>query len=186
MDSSLNDRFEDALSEHDRLEALAGTLQPKVRELLGALPDSVEAVLHGQPLGHPLHPILIHLPLGGWLVAGILDFLPGTSPDNEVAADRALLLGTVGSLPAIAAGWTDWANTRGEARRTGLLHGLANEVAFTLNVASLLARRRHQRRLGKVLSGVALGIAGLGGFLGGQLVYRHGLGVSKTLAHPQG
>ncbi|WP_322618588.1 DUF2231 domain-containing protein [Deinococcus terrestris] len=86
----------------------------------------------------------------------------------------------------MAAGWTDWANTRGEARRTGLIHGTVNEVAFLLNVASLLARKRQRRRLGKVLSGTALGLAGLGGFLGGQLVYRHGLGVGKTLAHPQG
>ncbi|MPY66164.1 DUF2231 domain-containing protein [Deinococcus sp. SDU3-2] len=186
MDSQINDRLEDTLSQHDRLEALADTLQPKVRELLDALPDSVEAALHGEPLGHPLHPILIHLPLGGWIVAGLLDFLPGGSPENEAAADRALLLGTVGSVAAIAAGWTDWANTRGEARRTGLIHGTVNEVAFLLNVASLLARKRQKRGLGKVLSGTALGLAGLGGFLGGQLVYRHGLGVGKTLAHPQG
>lgn len=186
MESQINDRIEDTLSGQDWLEDAAGAAQPRLRELLDALPPGVVEILHGQPLGHPLHPILIHLPLGGWIVAGLLDFLPGQSRENEQAADRALLLGTVGAVGAIAAGWTDWSNTRGEARRTGLLHGSLNEVAFTLNLASLWARRRGKRALGKALSGTALALAGVSGFLGGQLVYRHGLGVGRTLATPQG
>ncbi|MCD0158442.1 DUF2231 domain-containing protein, partial [Deinococcus sp. 6GRE01] len=86
----------------------------------------------------------------------------------------------------IATGWADWSNTRGQARRTGLIHGALNEAAFVLNVGSLLARRRGRRGLGKALSGAALGVAVAGGFLGGELVYRHGLGVGRTLAHRQG
>lgn len=186
-DSQINDRVEDALSEHQALEALARQMQRALKEAEDHLPGGLVSFLHGQPLGHPLHPILIHLPLGGWVVAGILDFLPGAStPEREHAADVALLIGTVGGVGAIAAGWTDWANTRGQARRTGLIHGAVNETAFALNAASLLARRRGHRKLGKALSGSALGLAMAGGFLGGQLVYRHGLGVGRTLAHPQG
>ena len=186
MESQINDRIEDTLSDHDWLEAAAQAVQPELREALELLPPGMVAFLHGQPLGHPLHPILVHLPLGGWIVAGLLDFLPGQSRESEQAADRALLLGTVGAVGAIAAGWTDWSNSRGEARRTGLLHGSLNEVAFTLNLASLWARKRGKRGLGKALSGSALALAGVGGFLGGQLVYRHGLGVGHTLATPQG
>jgi len=186
MESQINDRIEDTLSNHDWLEAAAEALQPRLREALDALPPGVVGFLHGAPLGHPLHPILIHLPLGGWIVAGLLDFLPGGSEESEQAADRALLLGTVGAVGAIAAGWTDWANSRGEARRTGLIHGSLNEAAFTLNLASLWARKRGRRGLGKALSGTALGLAGLSGFLGGQLVYRHGLGVGHTMTVPQG
>lgn len=186
MESQINDRIEDTLSNHDALEALADAVQPRLREALDALPPGLVALLHGAPLGHPLHPILIHLPLGGWIIAGLLDFLPGQTAQSEQAADRALLLGTVGAVGAIAAGWTDWSNTRGEARRTGLIHGTLNETAFTLNIASLWARKRGHRRLGKALSGTALGLAGLGGFLGGQLVYRHGLGVGHTLTVRQG
>lgn len=186
MESQINDRIEDTLSDHDWLEEAAGALQPRLREALDALPSGVVNFLHGAPLGHPLHPILIHLPLGGWIVAGLLDFLPGGSQETQQAADRALLLGTVGAVGAIAAGWTDWSNSRGEARRTGLLHGSLNEAAFTLNLASLWARKRGKRRLGKALSGSALALAGVGGFLGGQLVYRHGLGVGHTMTVPQG
>lgn len=187
MDSHVNDRIEDALSEHDAVERLAERFQQTIREAESGLPDTVIAWLHGQPLGHPLHPILIHLPLGGWVIAGLLDFLPGhADPRREHAADLTLMIGTVGSVGAIAAGWTDWANTRGQARRTGLVHGLLNETAFLLSGASLLARHRGHRKLGKALSGTGLGLTLVGGFLGGQLVYRHGLGVHHTLATPQG
>lgn len=187
MDSQINDRIEDTLSNHDSLEVLAERLQGLLKEAEEYLPDGLISLLHGEPIGHPLHPILIHLPLGGWLVAGILDFLPGkSSPEREHAADSALLIGTLGAIPTIAAGWTDWSNSRGQARRTGLIHGSLNETGFLLNAVSVLARRRGQRGLGKALSGAALALSGAGAFLGGQMVYRHGLGVGHTMTVPQG
>ncbi|WP_412027848.1 DUF2231 domain-containing protein [Deinococcus yunweiensis] len=179
--------IEDAVSNHDALEVVADTLQTLLKGAEAVIPDSVLDVLHGEPVGHPIHPILVHLPLGGWVIAAALDHLPAKSPGaNEHAADLALTLGTLGAVGTIATGWTDWSNTRGEARRTGLIHGALNEVAFLLNVGSLVARRRNRRGLGKALSGAALGLAVAGGFLGGELVYRHGLGVGRTLAYRQG
>lgn len=179
--------LEDAVSDHDALEGVADTLQALLRGAEATLPPGVTDALHGEWLGHPLHPILVHLPLGGWMIAAALDHLPARSPGaNDAAADRALLLGTLGAVGTIATGWADWSNTRGQARRTGLIHGALNEAAFVLNVGSLLARRRGRRGLGKALSGAALGVAVAGGFLGGELVYRHGLGVGRTLAHRQG
>jgi uncharacterized membrane protein len=179
--------IEDAIVNHDAIDELAEKLQLALRGAEGLLPHAVTDALHGVPLGHPLHPILVHLPLGGWMIAGILDFSPGQkSESTERAADLALTLGTVGAVATIATGWTDWSGARGEARRTGLIHGLVNETAFLLNLASIAARRKHRRGLGKLLSGTALGLALVGGFLGGELVYRHGLGVGQTLDHPQG
>jgi uncharacterized membrane protein len=187
MDSTINDRLENAVSEYGSLDEAAIAIQHLLKTAEEKLPPVVLSTLHGEPLGHPLHPILVHLPLGGWMIAGILDFLPlGEIEGREQAADLALLLGTVGGLGTVATGWTDWGNTRGQARRTGLVHGLMNEAAFFLNVASLIARRRGRRGLGKTLSGTALTLALAGGFLGGQLVYRHALGVGHTLSRPQG
>ncbi|CAM3169337.1 DUF2231 domain-containing protein [Deinococcus saxicola] len=178
---------EDALVNHDAIEELAEKLQLALRGAEALLPDGVTDALHGVPLGHPIHPILVHLPLGGWMIAGMLDFYPGRKSEaTERAADLALTLGTVGAVATIATGWTDWTGARGEARRTGLIHGLLNETAFFLNVGSIVARRKNRRGLGKLLSGTALGLALAGGFLGGELVYRHGLGVGRTLDHPQG
>ncbi|GHF41242.1 putative membrane protein [Deinococcus metalli] len=178
---------EDAVSNHDALETAADALQTLLKGAEAVVPDAVLDLLHGESVGHPVHPLLVHLPLGGWVIAAVLDHLPAKSPGaNDHAADVALTLGTLGAVPTIATGWLDWSNTRGEARRTGLIHGALNETAFLLNVGSLVARRRGRRGLGKALSGAALGLAVAGGFLGGELVYRHGLGVGRTLAHRQG
>lgn len=177
--------------DQDALDALADQLQGTLAELKSKLPEGVVAALHGDSLGHPLHPALVHLPLGGWMVAGLLDFWPGGDPGEragrERAADLALLFGTLGAVPTVAAGWTDWSNVRrGPARREGLLHGLLAETAFTLCAASLLARKGGRRGLGKALSGAGLGAALLAGTVGGNLVYGHGLGVGRTLSTPQG
>ncbi|WP_288482013.1 DUF2231 domain-containing protein [uncultured Deinococcus sp.] len=186
MDSQLSDRLETAVSDHGTLEVVADTVQKVLKAAEGVLPARVLETLHGEFLGHPLHPILIHLPLGGWMLAGLLDFMPGGDERTEHAADIVLTLSTLGAVPTIATGWADWSNTRGQARRTGLIHGALNEAAFFLNAGSVVARRRGRRRLGKVLSGGALGLALAGGFLGGQLVYGHGIGVGQTLTRPQG
>lgn len=188
---TLTDQIEDRLSNHGAVETLAEELQPVLRAALGRLPQGVVSALHGDPQGHPLHPALVHLPLGGWMVAALLDFLPGdAAPENreqtERAADLALLLATLGAVPTIAAGWTDWSNTRQQARRTGLIHGTLAETAFLLSGASLLARHKGKRGLGKALSGAGLGAALVAGLLGGQLVYGHGLGVGATLSKRQG
>ncbi|UBV42565.1 DUF2231 domain-containing protein [Deinococcus taeanensis] len=179
--------IEDAVSEHDTLEVTAEALQGLLKTVEAALPPGMLRALHGESLGHPVHPVLVHLPLGGWLMAAALDYLPADTPGgHDRAADLALTLGTAGAVGTIATGWLDWSNARGQARRTGLVHGALNETAFLLNVASLVARRRDRRRLGRLLSGAGLALSLAGGFLGGELVYRHGLGVGRTMQHPQG
>jgi uncharacterized membrane protein len=187
MDSKVSDQLEAAVSDHDAIDAAALHLQRLVSRALDHVPAPVLSVLHGEVVGHPVHPLLVHLPLGGWLIAGILDFVPLTGEaEQKRAADLALLLGTLGATGTIATGWADWSNTRGQARRTGLIHGALNETAFLLNGASLWCRWKGHRGLGKALSAGGLALAVAGGFLGGQLVYRHGLGVHRTLATRQG
>ena len=189
MDAHFDDHLEDALSEHRAVENLAQSLQTLIKSGEAVLPPVLVSALHGEPLGHPLHPILVHLPLGGWMIAGWLDFAPkpkNADPEGAArAADLALTLGTLGAVGTLASGWTDWSNTRAQARRTGVIHGLLNETAFILSGTSILLRRRGHRRLGKALSGTGLVLALAGGFLGGQLVYRHGLGVYHTMTRPQ-
>ena len=171
-------RLEDALTSSDALENISLEVQELLQRLM---PKAPARALRGEWLGHPLHPIAVHSPLGGWMIATALDVAPQTDTDEqrqqyENAADLALLLGTIGGLGAITTGWPEWEKARGQARRTGLLHGLLTETAFFLNVGSLVARKQGKRKLGKTLSGVGLGIAVAGGMLGGQLVYRHRMG----------
>lgn len=181
QESSLSDRIEDTITESATLDQLALNFQHTLQSALHTLPPAVVAALRGDWLGHPVHPIKVHLPLGGWMIAALLDFAPlGNTPEKrqqyQKAADTALLLGTVGGAGAVATGWVEWSTARGQARRTGLIHGALNETAFLLNVGSLIARKKGRRGLGKALSGAGLGVALAGGMLGGQLVYRHRMG----------
>jgi nitrite reductase/ring-hydroxylating ferredoxin subunit/uncharacterized membrane protein len=159
------------IEQADRLDPLGDRLQ----RLVGGLPQPVRDLLHGVWLGHPMHPALVHAPIGAWLSAAILDLVPG----QRRAATTLLATGTVAAVPAAVAGVNDWASLDRDQRRTGLVHALANATALTLFAGSLVARGRGRR--GRALSFAALGIAGAGAYLGGHLSYRQGAGVNQAV-----
>jgi uncharacterized membrane protein len=154
----------------ERLED-AESLDATAQALWEVLPEWVTTgwgryVLSGTWLGHSLHPLLTDLPLGCWSSASLLDALGGGRYPG--AARRLVGLGLVASLPAAAAGLSDWSKLEKADRRVGLVHGQLNTVALALYGASYVARRR--RRGG----GVALGALGClaaaaSGYLGGHL-----------------
>lgn len=163
----------DALGEASRLDAAVGRMQRVVQGLpLGRYRD----VLHGLPLGHPLHPVLVQVPMGAWMSASVLDAVPGTG-----RAARVLVgVGVVAAGPASLAGWVDWAEQHEQQMRTGLVHAVANIAGVGLYTASWVARGRDRQALGK-----SLGLAGLlavsaGGMLGGHLAYRQAAGANKA------
>jgi nitrite reductase/ring-hydroxylating ferredoxin subunit/uncharacterized membrane protein len=132
----------------------------------------------GMPLGHPLHPALVALPIGSWSAATYLDLL-GRKRDRA-AARRLIGLGNLAAVPTALTGANDWADTQGAERRVGFVHALLNDVALTLFVSSWWARRR-----GRPIKGIALSLAGsgmmsAGAWLGGHLAYGLGVGVDTT------
>jgi nitrite reductase/ring-hydroxylating ferredoxin subunit/uncharacterized membrane protein len=136
----------------------------------------VRDLASGTPLGHPLHPALVAVPIGSWTAATYLDLTFG----DRRAARRLVGFGILSALPSALTGANDWTTTAGAERRVGLAHALLNDVALTLYASSWLARRR-----GNHLRGVALSLAGatvLGGagWLGGHLAYALGVGVDTT------
>ncbi|SHN48048.1 Rieske 2Fe-2S domain-containing protein [Cryptosporangium aurantiacum] len=133
-------------------------------------------LLHGRWLGHPVHPVLVQVPIGAWVSASVLDFTPG----GRTAARRLVGLGLLTAPAAIAAGLADWADLEPDQRRVGLVHAAANAVGTTFYAASWTARKQ-----GRQLSGVGyalLGLAavGLGGTLGGHLAYSQASGVNHA------
>lgn len=131
-------------------------------------------------LGHPIHPMLIVLPLGLFsigLVFDIVYLVSGTAVFADVAYWN-ITAGIVGGLLAALFGAIDWRaiprDTR--AKRIGLWHGLGNLVIVLLFVGSWLLRQPDPAYgpdlLPFFLALVAVGLALVTAWLGGELVYR--------------
>src|SRR5438105_678114 len=102
-------------------------------------------ILRGKWLGHPLHPILVHLPIGLFMLSFVLDLWAYASP--AVVLVRAsfwlMALGVVGALLAAAPGLADYTSIRRDhpGRRTATLHMILNLAATGLYVVNLFLRR---------------------------------------------
>jgi uncharacterized membrane protein len=138
-------------------------------------------------MGHSIHPVLIVFPLGLLSTAVIFDilYLITGNTDFNIASGYSIAAGVIGGLVAAAFGLVDWtaipAGTR--AKSVGLVHGLANVVVVLLFAVSWLLRANETAwhpNAGALLLGFAgLVVASVGGWLGGELVERHGIGVHE-------
>ncbi|PCN46770.1 hypothetical protein Csp2054_15470 [Curtobacterium sp. 'Ferrero'] len=159
---------------------LAGVLDKAVdidRSVVRALarPRVVRQLLHGVPFGHPLHPLMVQVPLGAWISAAVLDLVGGKG--NAKAAKTLVGVGLVSSGGATAAGYVDWSELDREQLRTGWVHQAVNWVGITLYGLSWAQRRRGNHGTGKLLGFAGLAVVGVGGYLGGHLAYRQRAGV---------
>ena len=136
-------------------------------------------------LGHPIHPMLIVLPLGLFIAAVLFDalYLWRGSPTFATVAYWNIAAGVVGGLLAAVFGLIDWlaipAGTR--AKRIGLLHGGSNVVVVVIFALVWLMRGNTVDAVPTtnlfLLEVVGLALGSVGGWLGGELVDRLGVGV---------
>lgn len=163
------------------LDPATKALTAVVRAVLPGGP--VKDALHGRWLGHPVHPLLVTMPIGLWTGASLLDLTPG---DTRAAARRLVGAGILSVLPTAATGLADWSELGAFERpkRVGLVHSAANSATTAVYVASWLARRRGDEARGRGLA--LLGLVGLavGGYLGGHLSYSEGVGVDRNADEP--
>jgi len=155
------------------LDRLSDRLQALVQSLT---PQPVADVLHGVWLGHPLHPVLVQVPVGSFVSAAVLDLLPG----NRRAATVLIALGTASTAPAMAAGLADWSQMTKDRRRVGLVHAASGAAALFLYAGSLAARLSGRPARGKALAFAGLSAAGLGAYLGGHLSFAQGGGMNQA------
>lgn len=136
--------------------------------------------------GHPLHPMLAGLPVSFWLGAVVWDAvgLVRADPLFTRLAFWTLALGLAAAVPTALTGlWelvTLPSGHRGE--RVAWWHMGVMSAAFVLCLASFLLRRDGLGAEGVPGAALALSAAGagltlLGGWLGGELVFRHRIGV---------
>lgn len=169
----LVERVEDAGSLDGVARVLAGLASP----LFPA--GKVKDVASGTPVGHPVHPVLVTIPMGSWFAAGVLDVVGGAS--SHVAARRLVGFGLLAAAPAGFTGVSDWLETDGAERRVGLVHAALNYTAIGLYATSWLQRRRGRHLRGKLTSALGAAVLGAAGWFGGHLVYAMGVGVDTTV-----
>jgi len=168
------------------LDRIAEPLSKAVRgayEAAGPAGQQLKDAAHGVWLGHPLHPVFTDLPLGAWTTALALDCTANGDEGRRRAATFAMGVGLAGALGAAVTGLTDWSETQGEARRTGLLHGLLNITATTLFATSWAMRQRDSHDTGRAAAWAGYALALGAAWFGGNLVYDQRIGVTNADAH---
>ena len=170
----------------ENLSALDGVGKRIGKAVRSALPaGTAKDAISGTWLGHALHPILTDVVIGAWTSANLLDAFGGD--DADAGAERLIGIGITAYGPTALTGFADWADSEPAddgIRRAGLVHAWTNLTALALYAASLRARRAGDVGRGKALALAGAGAIGAGGYLGGHLVFRKGVGVDQTTFDP--
>lgn len=135
-------------------------------------------------LGHPIHQMLIAFPLGLLATSFFFDiaFLISHVGQLPVVAYWMLIVGVGTGLLAAIFGFIDWlAIPRGtRAKRIGAWHGGGNVIVTGLFFVSWWLRQGNVNappNVAIIISAIAVGIALITAWLGGELVDRLGIGV---------
>ncbi|MGQ0601919.1 MAG: DUF2231 domain-containing protein [Anaerolineales bacterium] len=150
----------------------------------------MKSFLQGRWLGHPFHSVLVHLPTALFPAALLFDLLSHWGDGNNVFVQvsfYAIALGLLPVLPAVATGLADWWDIGHEqpARKLGLAHMLLNITAAILWVLNLSLRLNTYQTAVNVpvlpltLSIIATLMLMVAGYLGGRMVYEHGVSVIR-------
>jgi nitrite reductase/ring-hydroxylating ferredoxin subunit/uncharacterized membrane protein len=158
----------------EQLDGIASLVSKAVRPVIR--PGVIEDTFSGTDLAHPVHPMLVTVPIGAWALVPVLDAM-----GERTAARRLTGGGCVAALPTAATGASDWLSTQGAERRVGIVHALLNYTALGVQLASWRARARGRQATGVALSLVGAGVLTASGWLGGHLTYAQGVGVDTTV-----
>ena len=137
--------------------------------------------------GHPIHPMLVGLPIGLWVFSFVSDliYLWRGNPAWQIVAFYCLAGGCVGAALAAVFGLIDLLGIKDStAFRTGLLHAGCNVVALVIFGVSFYFRTAGGgqalgagSRVPVALSLVGVIVLSVAGWLGGEMVFKGGVGV---------
>jgi nitrite reductase/ring-hydroxylating ferredoxin subunit/uncharacterized membrane protein len=147
--------------------------------------QQLKDAISGTWLGHAVHPMLTDVVIGSFTSATLLDLLGGE--DAGEAAERLIAIGIAAYGPTALTGASDWADTEiadPRVRRVGLVHAAGNLVALSLYSASLARRRRGEWGQGAALGALGAAVLMTGGYLGGHMSLRKGVGPDQTVFDP--
>ena len=140
--------------------------------------------------GHPVHPMLIPFPIGLWafsLVADVIYIWRGNPVWRNYIAFYTLLGGIIGAVAAAVPGFIDWLSIKDRnVVKIANWHARLNVIALLIFTASFYLRTTRGSAL--VSEGytipIALSVLGvilisISGYLGGEMVFVHGIAVDQ-------
>jgi uncharacterized membrane protein len=141
--------------------------------------------------GHPVHPMLIPFPIALWvfsLVADVVYLWRGNPVWRDWIAFYTLLGGIIGAALAAVPGLIDWLSiTDREVKKIANWHARLNVIALLIFAASFYLRTTGGASIvgGSYTIPVLLSVVGvilitISGWLGGEMVFKHGVAVSPS------
>lgn len=134
--------------------------------------------------GHPIHPMLVPFPIAFLVGAFVTDIAFWGTADSFWARASLWLIGAgfvMGALAAVV-GLAEFVTiARAREHMDGWIHFLGNALVLLLAIANLFLRLDDPVAgvlpSGIILSGVTAVLLGVTGWYGGELAYRHKIGV---------
>lgn len=132
--------------------------------------------------GHPIHPMLVSIPIGLWIFSLVCDLfqLAGHTGAWTTVAIYTMVGGVIGALLAAVPGFIDMLSLPPGPKKTALVH-----MTINLTVVALYAINSWLRigspdnfKTGFWLSVIAVCLLAVSGWLGGKMVYLYGVAVS--------
>jgi uncharacterized membrane protein len=133
---------------------------------------------------HPIHPMLIPFPIVCFILTFVSDIIYTRSHDATFATASVwlLVIGLVMAALAAVAGLTDFlGDDRVRGASDAVKHMLANVTAVVLELVNVILRWNNPSFIdstGVYISGIVVLILLYSGWKGGDLVFRHGIGVN--------
>lgn len=159
------------------LDNVASTLHGLATPLFGEDgPAAIKDVLYGTWMGHPLHPPMTDITIGGWTLSMMMDVLGA-----EKASDLALQIGTLSAGGTALSGIAQWYDLQNmeEPRRLGAYHATLNTVALGFYVTSIVLRKQDKRGAGIATAWTGHALSTTSAWIGGHLSFGLGIGVSR-------
>jgi uncharacterized membrane protein len=133
---------------------------------------------------HPIHPMLVVLPLGLWIAALAFDIAHAVTgnPLWRTVAFWNVGAGLIGAVLAAVPGFVDYLDLEGRARRLATYHMALNLAAVALFAVNWYVRTRVAPDSWWPLALSLVGVVGVtvSGWLGGELVYAERVGVEEA------
>ncbi len=146
--------------------------------------------------GHPIHPMIIPFPLALWVTSFVCDLIYAFWHHNntlKLISKFTLAAGILGGLAAAVPGIVDWLAIKDrEVGKIANWHARLNIIALLIFAASLYLRSSYgapmvgyRLLIPFILSFIGVILISISGWLGGDLSYKHGVGVKPQHDSPE-